>query len=279
MPFTRLAHLVGSEAGVAAERVAFIRHSSDSVLMLTKFGASIEEYTAVQPVGSKYDFTHPDKPQVSVVVVIIQDKVYAAYRLLGVAATGSSTDVSSPEYAQFDQARGKATRHCHRFQLARLPTRAAGLRVSGWEGRARTPVQRVDDSFFDQIMVDVPDIHELPEAVRLDEAFAAQVQAAIRSTSVDRQRRLAASDGVVERIVVVAYAYTRSPDVVAEVLLRANGVCERCRCPAPFRRKSDQTPYLEVHHTIPLAAGGLDVVANAEALCPNCHRKAHYGGA
>ena len=68
----------------------------------------------------------------------------------------------------------------------------------------------------------------------------------------------------------------RNPDVVVEALLRANGVCERCKKPAPFARRSDGTPYLEVHHRIPLAVGGEDTVENAIALCPNCHRAAHY---
>jgi 5-methylcytosine-specific restriction protein A len=70
--------------------------------------------------------------------------------------------------------------------------------------------------------------------------------------------------------------YQRNPDVVAAVLERANGHCERCRNPAPFLR-SDGTPYLEVHHSIGLADGGPDTVANALALCPNCHRELHYG--
>jgi len=34
---------------------------------------------------------------------------------------------------------------------------------------------------------------------------------------------------------------------------------------------------LEVHHKVPLAEGGDDTVENAIALCPNCHRHAHYG--
>ncbi|WP_256325004.1 HNH endonuclease signature motif containing protein [Nitrosomonas sp. Nm132] len=42
-------------------------------------------------------------------------------------------------------------------------------------------------------------------------------------------------------------------------------------------RKHDGSPYLEVHHKIPLAFGGEDTVVNAIALCPNCHREAHYG--
>lgn len=38
--------------------------------------------------------------------------------------------------------------------------------------------------------------------------------------------------------------YNRSVYVKAFVLLRANGKCEHCKKPAPFNRKSDNTPYL-----------------------------------
>jgi predicted HNH restriction endonuclease len=75
----------------------------------------------------------------------------------------------------------------------------------------------------------------------------------------------------------VTIIYMRNPDVIVEVLLKANGFCQECGEPAPFLRKSDGTPYLDVHHRRPLAKGGEDTVANAIALCPNCHRKAHHG--
>jgi hypothetical protein len=279
MPLKRLADLVATEAEISASRVAFIRHSIDSKQDLDKFGATIEEYTAVQPVRSKYDFTHPDKPPVSVVVVVIKDTVHAVYRLLGIHSTGPSTEIASPEYIRFDEARGKAPRYCHKFQLADLHSRVTGFRVTGWERRARTPVQRAEDSFFAVIMVDVPDIPLHPDAKSVEDAFAEKVQDSFRSPAADRQRRLAQSDGVVKRFATLTYAYNRNPDVVAEVLHRANGICERCGRPAPFLRNTDQTPYLEVHHTLPLSAGGLDLVANAEATCPNCHRQAHFGGA
>jgi 5-methylcytosine-specific restriction protein A len=71
--------------------------------------------------------------------------------------------------------------------------------------------------------------------------------------------------------------YVRNPDVVAEVLLRANGNCEACGEAAPFIRRSNETPYLEVHHSKRLSDGGDDTVENAVALCPNCHRKVHFG--
>lgn len=73
------------------------------------------------------------------------------------------------------------------------------------------------------------------------------------------------------------YVYQRNPDVVAEVLLRASGFCEHCLSKAPFLRRTDGTPYLEVHHLIPLADGGEDTIDNAIALCPNCHRSQHFG--
>ena len=60
-------------------------------------------------------------------------------------------------------------------------------------------------------------------------------------------------------------------------LRRAKGYCEKCGCKAPFIRKSDNTPYLEVHHTIPLSEGGADNLDNTIALCPNCHRELHFG--
>lgn len=76
---------------------------------------------------------------------------------------------------------------------------------------------------------------------------------------------------------VLSMSYERSEEVKNAVLKRANGVCERCRTPAPFKRKKDKTPYLEVHHKKQLAHGGEDTIKNAIALCPNCHRYEHFG--
>jgi predicted HNH restriction endonuclease len=35
--------------------------------------------------------------------------------------------------------------------------------------------------------------------------------------------------------------------------------------------------YVEVHHVIPLGEDGDDSLANAAALCPQCHREQHFG--
>lgn len=71
--------------------------------------------------------------------------------------------------------------------------------------------------------------------------------------------------------------FIRDPKVVAFALKRAGGKCELCKNEAPFLSRKDGTPFLEVHHKITLASGGPDVPENTLALCPNCHRKAHYG--
>ncbi|BDR78897.1 hypothetical protein K154307017_18300 [Clostridium tetani] len=92
-----------------------------------------------------------------------------------------------------------------------------------------------------------------------------------------RRERLKKASKKPQKIKVISINFKRNSDVVVEVLKRANGFCEYCKEPAPFKRKSDNTPYLEVHHIIPLAKNGDDTVDNAVALCPNCHTKVHFG--
>ena len=70
--------------------------------------------------------------------------------------------------------------------------------------------------------------------------------------------------------------HIRDAAVVAFVINEANGVCENCRESAPFSKPNGE-PYLEVHHVKHLARGGSDLISNAIAICPNCHREMHYG--
>ncbi len=70
--------------------------------------------------------------------------------------------------------------------------------------------------------------------------------------------------------------YQRDAAVKAWVLQQAQGKCESCGQTAPFNG-SDGEPFLEVHHVRQLADNGSDTITNAVALCPNCHREAHYG--
>ena len=109
-------------------------------------------------------------------------------------------------------------------------------------------------------------------------AKPAIVQHLRASESAARKARLATAPKLPRSVQVVSLAFYRNPDVAAEVLLRAGGICEQCGSIAPFRRASDGSPYLEVHHRTRLADGGEDTVENAIAVCPNCHRESHFGG-
>jgi 5-methylcytosine-specific restriction protein A len=62
--------------------------------------------------------------------------------------------------------------------------------------------------------------------------------------------------------------YKRSQKVRKAVLRRAGGKCERCYVSRDF------PGFLDVHHI--LGIGTSDRVRNCVALCPNCHREAHY---
>ncbi len=73
-----------------------------------------------------------------------------------------------------------------------------------------------------------------------------------------------------------AIAYYRSAVVKAYVLRRAAGKCEGCEAPAPFLTLR-KAPYLEPHHIRRRADSGPDHPQWVIALCPNCHKRVHYG--
>ena len=103
---------------------------------------------------------------------------------------------------------------------------------------------------------------------------AFEVQA--RNNAKNKQLVRPAGNGNPKAKSATVTQYDRDPEVKAWVLKMANGICESCRSPAPFRN-SDGAPFLEVHHVRQLADGGADTVNNAVAICPNCHREAHFG--
>lgn len=71
------------------------------------------------------------------------------------------------------------------------------------------------------------------------------------------------------------YAFVRSPEVRRAVLQRAAGVCECCAAPG-FKMDTGGV-FLETHHVVPLSENGPDVEWNVVAICPNDHRRAHFG--
>ena len=83
-------------------------------------------------------------------------------------------------------------------------------------------------------------------------------------------------DGKIGKREITTSVRDRDPEVRRFALLRAKGRCQFCGA-AGFQLLNGSV-FLETHHVIPLAEGGLDSVGNVVALCPNHHREAHYGG-
>lgn len=115
------------------------------------------------------------------------------------------------------------------------------------------------------------------DVLEYEEYFDISLEKSFEDEQNKRLLRLKKAPKRPEKIEVVRIQFKRNPDVVVEVLKRANGICERCKKEAPFIRKKDNTPYLEVHHKVRLIDGGEDTVENAIAVCPNCHKELHYG--
>jgi len=90
-------------------------------------------------------------------------------------------------------------------------------------------------------------------------------------------RKKALEKQELKKVNIYSKQYIRNPFVSEYAKRIAKGICQDCKKPAPFINKITGEPYLETHHIIPLAKGGSDTIDNVIALCPNCHRKRHYG--
>ncbi|PID93330.1 MAG: hypothetical protein CSA95_08075 [Bacteroidetes bacterium] len=123
-------------------------------------------------------------------------------------------------------------------------------------------------------------IYELTDLQTLNDFIAEEkkkIKKALKLKPSKRLEELKKAKSKPKRTIISHAVFIRNPYVVAEVLKRANGICEKCGKQAPFNRDLDDSPFLEVHHIIPLSEDGDDTVENSIGLCPNCHRHAHYG--
>ncbi|WP_340392868.1 HNH endonuclease signature motif containing protein [Paenibacillus sp. FSL E2-0190] len=142
-------------------------------------------------------------------------------------------------------------------------------------GNHRGTLLDLESKYFELI---VQMLEELNALENYQEELHEAVRKSLSDGSKERKKRLESRDVLIpESYETITRVFKRNPDVIAEALVRANGVCEKCKKPAPFRKAVDGSLYLEVHHKIRLADGGEDTVNNAIAVCPNCHRELHFG--
>ncbi len=77
------------------------------------------------------------------------------------------------------------------------------------------------------------------------------------------------------RVSTATTRFVRNSEFVRLVKSRANGTCECCGG-RTFQNSFGEW-FLEVHHKTWLSEGGRDEPSNMIALCPNCHRREHFG--
>ena len=148
---------------------------------------------------------------------------------------------------------------------------------AGAYGNVQVHMEEGGTKWFELEQATAASAATMAEERAFSQSFNEGVARSRRSSLAERAKRLANARRKPRTVTVVRTEYQRNPDVVAEVLERASGICEGCSDPAPFERNSNGTPYLEVHHKVRLAENGDDTVENALALCPNCHRQEHFG--
>ena len=168
---------------------------------------------------------------------------------------------------------GRASAAFGRSDGADRGNRTKRMRLSiGWDNARRLAATEIS-GLLAHPSKESPDLQPTSDPVEL----AIRVQSAIREIQARNRAPVApAGQSKVARTSVLVTRFERDPKVIAWVLNEAQGCCEACGKPAPFLN-DEGVPFLEVHHVSPLSEGGPDIVENAVACCPNCHRKLHFG--
>lgn len=103
-----------------------------------------------------------------------------------------------------------------------------------------------------------------------DDAFVEQVQQSLQGKP---SKKVSSKGG----------GYYRDPAITDRALRLAHFTCAIDASHITFVSRSTGYPFVEAHHIIPMSASVilpskiLDRVENIAALCPNCHRRIHYG--
>jgi hypothetical protein len=150
-----LGYLVACELGVDPQHVLLLRHSNKKIAALRRAGCDIEhDYTLVQPTDSKYDFRATEKTQIEVVVVIVDDAIYAIFQITGVNRTGTTRTLTSPQYNLFDMEQGYRERDAKEFSAVKIESKYLKHKVIGWTS-PRNAVARYGGLLFENVAISI----------------------------------------------------------------------------------------------------------------------------
>jgi 5-methylcytosine-specific restriction enzyme A len=161
----------------------------------------------------------------------------------------------------------------NRQSWAKVYTFEGNFRVAAWDLVVPTQGKRAGNKLIAFRLAP-----ELALVTQPDQGDAAALASQPEDLNLEALRNvlMASPFRPVQAVTSIAVYYLRSEQIQAYAIKRSGGRCECCGRVAPFLGK-DGLPFLEVHHIRRLSDGGPDYPTNVAAVCPNCHREAHYG--
>lgn len=132
---------------------------------------------------------------------------------------------------------------------------------------------RINDQLLSFLLIPAKNIFNIPST-----QLTKEEEVEVKETSLkELRKKIAINNDVPNKGFSNIHEYfIRSVALIKYARKRAEGYCELCKDPAPFIDTND-LPFLEVHHISRLSDDGPDHPNNVAAICPNCHREAHYG--
>jgi hypothetical protein len=131
-----LAQLIAEETNVILQEVLLLRHTIYRTNILLQYGSTIEDYTLIQPINSRYDFSMYYKPPIQVVVAIANNTVDSVYLIDGIAEHGDNLHLGSLEHQMFEQAmaeaEGRQAVPAVKFAAQRFDSIYIGRNITGW---------------------------------------------------------------------------------------------------------------------------------------------------
>ncbi len=103
-----------------------LRHSNSKVKALRAAGASLDDYTFVQPTSSICDYLADGQPEIKVVAVIVVNYVDGVYRVNGVKELGTTRSLVSAQFREFDIRQGYPEKPAKRFQMVEVQSSHEG---------------------------------------------------------------------------------------------------------------------------------------------------------
>jgi hypothetical protein len=128
-----LAELVRNETGAEYDEIVLFRHTEKDAEAVLKCGATIEEWTSIQPIDPKYDYR--SNGQTKVLVVIVAYEVFGVFRLVETEVEGPRFEISKEPLNESYRKRKKKNEAAFRMKLERIPFSKNAARVKGWEGK------------------------------------------------------------------------------------------------------------------------------------------------